>query len=827
MKYENEKQLKIYFHFVNYIRLAFLFIFSFGISQQTYKGIHQLELEYNNENFVEPLYKTYSEPANPITQINKNTSRKVFGYHPYWQGTKWQNYNFELLSTIAYFSAESDENGELIDLHGWPATDLINKAHDNGVEVVLTVTLFSKTKLETLLSSNENRKRLIDNLKFEIERAGADGVNIDFESFPESQKLNLIKFVKDLRSSLRSSIPNAQVTLATPAVDWNNAWDFKSLANESDGLFIMGYDYHWKGSTLTGPVAPLTGGSYNVSNTINTYLSVTENNLDKIILGVPYYGYSWPSLSGEKGSNTTGTGSAELFSSAEAKALSYGKKWDASSQTPWYRFQNPDWIQTWYDDSLSLSKKYDFVNAKNLGGIGIWALGYDDGYNELWGALRDKITIKSSPSIPANYFVESLGGGMVSVNFSNDENAIDYEVVEIISDSTQGRIVGKFLKSPILIQGLKDNTPYFYKVRASNQFGFSEFTELLGSTPSPANSKVLIVNGFDRVTGTTNTFDFILEHGNAIYINGYSFDGASNEAIINEKIKLNNYEIVDWILGEEGAATSAFDEKEKALVQDYILNGGRLLVSGSEIGYDMSEKGNNSDRIFYENILKAEYVSDAAGGTSGVYEIEGVSNSLFNGYTFNFDNGENGNYDVDWPDGIKPTGDAVSILKYRGVDYEKRGGAGIAFRGNFLNSKTPSGIIYLSVGFESIYPKKVRTDIMKEALQFLEAPIASVIDYDPITPDGLSISALYPNPSNNSISIEFKVKEISPIAFLTITDLLGREVFKMSALSLPTKIQRFNWNGLIKNGNKAPSGVYIVYLSQGDKIVNKKFTLLK
>ena len=207
MKYEKEKQLKIYFHFVNYKRLAFLFILSFGISQQSYKGIHQLELEYNNENFVEPLYKTYSEPADPITQIKKNTSRKVFGYHPYWQGTKWQNYNFELLSTIAYFSAEADENGELVNLHGWPATDLINKAHDNGVEVVLTVTLFSETKLEILLSSNENRKRLIDNLKFEVERAGADGVNIDFESFPESQRLNLITFVKDLRFSLRSSIP--------------------------------------------------------------------------------------------------------------------------------------------------------------------------------------------------------------------------------------------------------------------------------------------------------------------------------------------------------------------------------------------------------------------------------------------------------------------------------------------------------------------------------------------------------------------------------------------------------------------------------------------
>ena len=107
----------------------------------------------------------------------------------------------QLRSTFnnSILSAEASERGDLIDLHGWPATDLINKAHEHGVEVVLTVTLFSKTKLETLLSSSENRNRLINNLRFEVERAGADGVNIDFESFPESQKSNLVSFVKDLR----------------------------------------------------------------------------------------------------------------------------------------------------------------------------------------------------------------------------------------------------------------------------------------------------------------------------------------------------------------------------------------------------------------------------------------------------------------------------------------------------------------------------------------------------------------------------------------------------------------------------------------------------
>ena len=262
-------------------------------------------------------------------------------------------------------------------------------------------------------------------------------------------------------------------------------------------------------------------------------------------------------------------------------------------------------------------------------------------------------------------------------------------------------------------------------------------------------------------------------------------------------------------------------------MQDYIINGGRLFVSGSEIGYDLVEKGTLSDNIFYENILKSQYISDAAGETNGVYEIEGVPNSLFDGYSFSFDNGDHGNYNVDWPDGIKPVGEAVTILKYKNVDYDTRGGAGIAYRGNFLNSKMPAGLVYLSFGFEAIYPEQQRVDVMGQILQYLDAPITSIYEDGVVVPKGLNITALYPNPSNSSISIEFEVRELSPIAYLTITDLMGREIFKMSALSLPTKIQRFNWNGLMKDGNKAPSGIYIVYLAQGKKLVNKKFTLLK
>jgi len=817
----------IYLPFVMYKTFIFIILFSFGFGQENFKSIHQIELNYNKENYLEPLFKPYLGPADPIQARRDDPSKKVFGYHPYWQGTKWQSYNYDLLTTIAYFSAETNSTGDLTNLHGWPATDLINKAHANGVEVVLTVTLFDKSDIETLLSHNSYRDRLIKNLLYEVNRAGADGVNIDFESFPESQKNNLVSFVKNLRKSLRDSIPNAQVTLATPAVDWSNAWDFNALATESDGLFIMGYDYHWKGSTTTGPVAPLTGGSYNITNTVNTYLSVTNNNYEKLILGNPYYGYEWPANSGDKGASTTNVGTAVVFSTAESKALSYGKLWDSDSQTPWYRYQNPSWFQTWYDDSLSLSNKYDFVISKKLGGVGIWALGYDEGYDELWNALNEKMGAKSAPLTPINFNVVNVGKGLASIEFSGSDNATFFEVIRVYSNSNQTESLGQFSSSPILLENLNDNESYFIKLKAINAYGSSKHTEVLGVIPSANSPKVLIVNGFDRVTGTNNTFDFIKEHGSALHNNDYLFDSASNEAIINKYIKLTDYQIVDWILGEEGTATSSFNDIEQSLIQEFLMDGGKLFVSGSEVGYDLSDKGNTNDKLFYEKFLRANYISDAAGGRQTNYNAYGVQGTLFDGVNLSFDDGTQGSYDVDWPDGIKPISNEEINLKFEGVDYDSSGGAGISYRGGFGGSPLSGGLVYLTIGFESIYPENKRNIIMKRVMHYLDGPFTSIMDENQLVPDKPRITALYPNPSNKSISIEFQIIRHTPIAYLSITDILGRELFNMSVQSLPTKNQKFNWTGTLKNGTEAPSGIYIAKLSQGNQLVTKRFTLLK
>jgi len=365
------------------------------LQAQDHKSIHQVEMEYYKTNYI---LIADNENIDPLRSTNSNQtlSKTVFGYHPYWMGSSWLDYDYSLLSTIAYFGAEANSTGDIDNWHSWPPNNLISTAHSAGVEVVLTVTLFNSNAISSLLSNANYRQNIITTLVNSVSSAGADGVNIDFEGLPSSQKENMVQFITDLKAAFNNAIPGSQVTLATPAVDWSGAWDYDELASISDGLMIMGYDYHWSNAPTTGPVAPLTGwGTYNVTWTVNDYLTWSGGLNDKLILGCPYYGYDWPAESGSAGANTTASGTAKTYSVAEPLAQTYGKLRDNDSQSPWYRYQSSGWHQCWYDDSLSLSLKYDLVNQHELQGIGIWALGYDGDNTELWNAINEKFTSTS------------------------------------------------------------------------------------------------------------------------------------------------------------------------------------------------------------------------------------------------------------------------------------------------------------------------------------------------------------------------------------------------------------------------------------------------
>ncbi|MFQ6610470.1 MAG: glycosyl hydrolase family 18 protein, partial [Fidelibacterota bacterium] len=323
-------------------------------------SIHQQQLEEHRYDVID--FNTIDRDAGATLdsrEINRTLSAEVIGYLPYWEYAEYPNLRYDLLTQINYFSAELSPTGTILNAHNWPNLAMIEYAQTQGVKVKLCATLFGSADLTTLLSSPLNRQTAIDNLLYAATIADADGVDIDFELLPFGQRENMVLFMTDLVQAFHFAIPNSIITVTTPAVDWNGSWDYETLANITDGLFIMAYNYHWSGSSTAGPVSPLGGFYYDVGWTIDDYLYYSGGNSEKLILGLPYYGYDWPVENSQIYSPATDIGIARTYSSAIYLAEMYENNWDENSSSPWIPYLSSTWHQCWFDDSLSLSLKYE------------------------------------------------------------------------------------------------------------------------------------------------------------------------------------------------------------------------------------------------------------------------------------------------------------------------------------------------------------------------------------------------------------------------------------------------------------------------------------
>lgn len=697
-----------------------------GNSSETTNSVHQLEWETHRADkrskmrqSIEPL-----QPAIDLIPKQAPLEKEVFGYLPYWRYDGYSKLNYDLLSTIAYFGVEVDGSGEIIEAHDWPAGGLIDFAHSKGVRVVLTVILFNSSEITKLLSSAENRANLINNLLSTVQSANADGVSIDFEGINSdaNQKDDLTAFMTELSAAFHDAIPGSFVTIFTPAVDWRKVFDYDALAQVSDGLIIQGYDYHWSNAPTAGPVAPLTGdrwGNYNVTSSLDDYLNKTGNNAEKLILSVPFYGLEFVTEDDQLESKTVGSSKSIFYNMAYSNARAYGYLWDAESQTPWYKYQyNESWHQGWYDDASSLGLKFDLVNSKNLQGTAIWALSYDGQRQELQQEIADSFGSSSFlPPLPPTALRGRNTDLGVEIEVMPSISAAGYKIYH--SKDGVNFDNGKIYPEPIIsLHKLSPKRIHYFKVSAVNYYGESTISEVLAVKPNKCGAaSALIVNGFDRINGVDNSSDYIRYFAPSLVASDVSFDATSNEAIEDGEVDLLDYPVVIWICGKEGTAMESFSRLEQILLAQYLENGGKLFVSGSEIGYDLVEKGNSADNDFYHNYLKADYVRDQV----ETFIVDGVSDSIFNDLSgITFDDGKHGIYNVNTPDGIKPQSDALSCMAYNGFSTDTYGGACIQYSGTFGGGANPGQLVYLAFPFESIYPAATQTKVMAAVLDYFQ-----------------------------------------------------------------------------------------------------------
>lgn len=375
----------------------------------------------------------------PIPALeNQKSGYEVFGFAPHWKINSLDNVDFSTLTTLAYFGAPINSDGSLDKndagyeiFKSEKATQIFTKAHKHGTRVVLTVTQMDNGTIESLLDSPQAQRLAIKETINEVKARGIDGVNIDVEYVGNpggDYKNRFTKFVSDFNIELHKQVPHGKLTVSVYAssATQKRLYDIASIAKVSDGIFMMAYDFAVKGADQAMPTAPLYGHKegkywYDVSTAVDDFLKIMPS--EKLILGVPWYGYDYPvyqpavlaethrgySYSYKQWINryryVWRTGYSQIPSRVQTYAngmdniKSAQTGWDNLGKVGWKAYKEGNtWRMFFMEDEKSLGIKYDFAKEKNLGGVGMWALGFDEGRDDMWNLLKEKFGKKLADS---------------------------------------------------------------------------------------------------------------------------------------------------------------------------------------------------------------------------------------------------------------------------------------------------------------------------------------------------------------------------------------------------------------------------------------------
>lgn len=378
--------------------------------QRTYPTVSPF---ITDQYFIESVF-------NPHKKLDKH----VMGFLPYWRLEDLQYIRPQLLSEINYFSLTAGPDGKIVKVAngqtdpGWRSwqTDnvrnFMTRAQILGTDFSVTIAALENNLITNILDSEESQQNLIDDIITEVKDRKLQGVNIDFEYFgepDEEYRVAFTEFSNKLNTQIDKEVPGTELSLSIMPRSAREVdlFEFEELAPIYDRFIGMSYEYYGASADIAGPVAPMKGfkeGMYffDVETTYEDYLKVLPR--EKIVMGVPYYGWERSVEDGKTKNSLTYPSDNEknyaaVISYARAKESKDIKKnqckWDEVAQETWCWFKDKESgidRQVWIADNKSVDIRFDYANKQNFGGIGIWTLGYDKQYPDLWDIIENRFT---------------------------------------------------------------------------------------------------------------------------------------------------------------------------------------------------------------------------------------------------------------------------------------------------------------------------------------------------------------------------------------------------------------------------------------------------
>ena len=473
------------------------------------------------------------------TKAHAESDVWVSAYYAGWmQGCWYEGYlsadeiDFDAVTHVIHFSVMPEQDGSIDDsincISPQNSADIVTAAHDAGKKVLISVGCWG-TEPDFLSATNAaNRTKFINNLIDFMVTRGYDGIDIDWEPLSSSSASQYSAFVTELRDALDMITPRP---LLTAAVLWEPSI-FSQLQDKFDQMNIMTYEMSgpWPG-WITWHNAPIYDGGYWFPSTgapvpsadgfVEDFLSAGVQP-SKLGIGIEFYGAVWSGGSGTTTGGVTEPGQSWIKAPSVEMAAYYEimdgyyqpqyYRWDLAAQAAYLSIDNnkdADDRFISYDDETSCYEKVAYVRSKGIGGITIFELGggwrpTEPVPDALLQSIKDAVWGGTGGTAPLAPVLSSPSNGSTGISTSptltwNASTGADSYALQVATDPGFSTIIlqqSGITGTSFTVDGLSENTTYYWRANATNAYGISGWSNAWSFTTLTAPVMETVISNF-------------------------------------------------------------------------------------------------------------------------------------------------------------------------------------------------------------------------------------------------------------------------------------------------------------------------------------------
>jgi chitinase len=485
------------------------------------------------------LLLVFSIVVGSFSKVNAQSDVWVSAYYAGWMQGCWDEgylsadeIDFNAVTHIFHFSIDPNNNGTINTgencISETNSAAIVQAAHAAGKKVLISVGEWGIESKFLKATNDTNRSIFINNLINFMVTRGYDGIDIDWEPLSSSSASQYITFITELRDALDTITPRP---LLTAAVLWEPSV-FSQLQDKFDQLNIMTYEMSgpWPG-WITWHNAPIYDGGnwfYSTGEPVPSAEGEVERFIEagvqpyKLGIGIEFYGAVWSGGRGtttggvtEPGQSWTNAPSREMIPYYEIMDNYYQPqryRWDNAALVPYlsideYGSTNDKFIS--YDDETSCYEKIQYVRDKGIGGVIIFELAGGWRPSEpvpdaLLQSIKDAVWGGTGGTAPLAPVLSSPANGSTGISTSptltwNASAGADSYTLQVATDSgfstatlQQSGITGTLFT----VDGLLENTTYYWRVNATNAYGTSGWSNAWSFTTMTTSVMETVISYF-------------------------------------------------------------------------------------------------------------------------------------------------------------------------------------------------------------------------------------------------------------------------------------------------------------------------------------------